>query len=72
MIFFRLDIFELVDNFTYDDGDEAKGDDTFAREPFCIKVRSNMVAGNSKNILKSFNLSMPTLFLTFLSNKRSP
>ena len=53
--FFRRDIFEVVDKFTYDDGDEAKGDDTFAREPFCIKVKSSLIAGKQLSYFLSFN-----------------
>lgn len=39
-----------MDKFTYDDGDETKGEDTFAREPFCIKVESNGIAGKKLNL----------------------
>ena len=52
----------MVDKFTYDDGDEAKGDDTFAREPFCIKVKSSLIAGK---ILSSYFLSQLSLVLLY-------
>lgn len=34
-------MFKLLDNWTYDDGDEQEGTDTFAREPYCVKVKIN-------------------------------
>lgn len=37
---YREDMFEIVDKFVYDDGSEEEGTDTFAREPFCILLKS--------------------------------
>ncbi|XP_066925693.1 uncharacterized protein [Clytia hemisphaerica] len=43
---YRRDLMEVFYNDIYDDGDESKGEDTFAREPYIMHIKSHLLPAN--------------------------